>query len=114
MNVQVTQAELKEIAELEIDVAPKIKRIAELKEGVKALLLAKKPVEMGRYDVLLKTLPGRHIPWKQGFIDRLGIAAAEAYKKLFRVQVRFDVLVTEHAVQPLWKGGQPGEEEASF
>lgn len=114
MNVQVTQAELKEIAELEQDIAPKVKRIAELKEGVKALLLAKKPVEMGRFDVLLKTLPGRHVPWRAGFIEYLGEKMAEQYKKRFPVQVRFDVLVTEHAVTPLWKGGEPGHEEASF
>jgi hypothetical protein len=113
MNVQVTQAELKEISELERDIAPKARRVEELKEGVKALLLAKKPVEMGRFDARLKILPGRHVPWRQGFIDRLGLAAAEAYKKLFPVQVRFDVMVEEHAVMPLWKGGEPGQEEAT-
>ncbi len=113
MNVQVTQHELEEIFELERDIAPKKRRVEELKEGVKVLLLAKKPVEMGRFDAHLKTLPGRHIPWKQGFIDRLGLAAAEAYRKLFPVQVRFDVMVEEHAVQPLWKGGAPGQEEAN-
>jgi hypothetical protein len=109
MNVQVTQHELEEIFTLEMDVKPKLRRIEELKEGVKALLLAKKQVELGRFDVRLKTLPGRHIPWKQGFIDRLGLAAAEAYRKLFPVTVRFDVLVDEHAVLPLWKSGAEAE-----
>jgi hypothetical protein len=112
MNVQVTQQELEEIIGLERDIAPKKKRLEELKEGVKALLLAKKPVELGRFDAALKTLPGRHVPWRAGFIEYLGEKLAEQYKKRFPVQIRFDVLVTEHAVLPLWKGGAPGQEQA--
>lgn len=104
--VKVTQQELKEIIDLERDVAPKVKRIEELKSNVKALLIHKMPVELGRFDARLIVRPGRHVPWRQGFIDRLGMAAAEAYKKLFPVQVRFDVMVEEHAVLPLWNGDQ--------
>ena len=47
MNVQVTQAELQEIVDLERDIAPKVRRIEELKEGVKALLISKRPIESG-------------------------------------------------------------------
>src|SRR2546425_1914597 len=45
--VKVTQQELKEIIDLERDVAPKVKRIEELKSNVKALLIHKMPVELG-------------------------------------------------------------------
>jgi hypothetical protein len=40
-NVRVTQRELREIVELERDIAPKVKRIEELKSNVKALLTHK-------------------------------------------------------------------------
>ena len=52
-HVQVTQQELKDIFDLEQDVGPKLKRIDELKSGVKALLLAKMPVEVGSFDAFL-------------------------------------------------------------
>lgn len=104
-HVQVTQQELEEIFELERDVAPKLKRIEELKQGVKALLIQKMPVELGRFDAALIKLPGRHVPWRAGFIEYLGMKLAEQYKKRFPVQMRFDVRVEEHAVLPLWKNG---------
>lgn len=40
-QVQVAQQELQEIFDLERDVAPKLKRIEELQQGVKALLIAR-------------------------------------------------------------------------
>ncbi len=104
-QVQVTQRELQEISELERDVAPKLKRIEELKQGVKALLLARMPVELGRFDAILIKLPGRHVPWCLGFIEYLGAKLAEEFKKRFPVQMRFDVRVEEHAVLPLWNNG---------
>lgn len=55
MNIQVRQAELQEIFDLQREVDHKQARINELKEGVKALLIAKKPVELGRFDVRLIT-----------------------------------------------------------
>lgn len=113
MNVQVTQMELREIFDLERDVAPKIRRIEELKEGVKALLVAKKPVELGRFDAILIKFVSRSVPWKQAVIDYLGEKFAEQFKKRFQPHVRFDVRVEEHAVAPLWKGGAPGQEEAN-
>jgi len=104
-QVQVTQQELQEIFDLERDVAPKLKRIEELKQGVKALLIARMSVELGRFDAILIKLPGRHVPWRLGFIEHLGTKLAEEFKKRFPVQIRFDVKVEEHAVLPLWKNG---------
>jgi hypothetical protein len=110
-QVQVTQHELEEIFELQRDIAPKLKRIEDLKQGVKALLLHRMPVELGRFDAILIKLPGRHIPWRLGFIEHLGNKLAEEYKKRFPVQMRFDVKVEEHAVLPLWnKGGTTGND----
>src|SRR5215469_8094799 len=104
-QVQVTQRELQEIFDLERDVAPKLRRIEELKQGVKALLMAKMPVELGRFDAILIKLPGRHVPWRSGFIEYLGEKLAEQFKKRFPVQMRFDLRVEEHAVLPLWNSG---------
>jgi hypothetical protein len=104
-QVQIKQQELQEIFDLERDVAPKLKRIEELKQGVKALLIARMPVELGRFDAILIKLPGRHIPWRLGFIEYLGTKLAEEFRKRFPVQMRFDVRVEEHAVLPLWNNG---------
>jgi hypothetical protein len=104
-RVHVTQQELREIFDLEREVAPKLKRIEELKQNVKALLIAKMPVELGRFDATLIKMPGRHIPWRLGFIEHLGIKIAEEFKKRFPIQMRFDVRVEEHAVLPLWNNG---------
>jgi hypothetical protein len=104
-RVQVTQNELQEIFDLERDIAPKLKRIDELKQGVKALLIGRMPVELGRFDAILIKLPGRHVPWRVGFIEYLGIKLAEEFKKRFPVQMRFDVRIEEHAVLPLWNNG---------
>jgi hypothetical protein len=104
-QVQVTQQELQEIVELERNVAPKLKRIDELKQGVKALLIARMPVELGRFDGTLIKLPSRHVPWRVGFIEYLGTKLADEFKKRFPVQMRFDVRVEEHAVRPLWNDG---------
>lgn len=113
MQVMVTQAELREIFELQRDVAPKLMRIEELKSNVKALLIHKMPVEMGLFSVTLRKRFNRHVTWKQGFIERLGLSAAKAYEKLFPPTMFCDVIVEDHAVQPLWKGGEPGREESN-
>jgi hypothetical protein len=111
MQVMVTQAELKEIFELQRDVAPKLQRIEELKSNVKALLIHKMPVEMGLFSVRLKSRFNRHVTWKQGFVEKLGLAAAKAYEKTFPPRMFCDVIVEDHAVAPLWRGGEPGREE---
>jgi hypothetical protein len=113
MNVQVTQAELKEIVDLERDIAPKVKRVEELKEGVKALLIAKKPVELGRFDVSLLWRYVRHPAWRQIVVDKLGYEFAEECRRNTPGHNLCDVKIEEHAVEPLWKGGEPGQEEAT-
>jgi hypothetical protein len=101
----VSQKELAEWAELEREVAPKLKRIEELKSNIKVMLLHHSQVELGRFDAILIKLPGRHVPWRLGFIEYLGDARADEFKKRFPVQMRFDVKVEEHAVLPLWNNG---------
>ena len=104
-HVQVTQQELEEIFELERDVVPKVKRIEELKTGVKALLIHKMPVEVGRFDAVLLARHVRSVPWRQAVVDYLGLKFAENFKKRFPVRMFCDVKVEEHAVAPLWKDG---------
>jgi hypothetical protein len=104
-GMMIPQRELAEWAELERDVAPKLKRIEELKTSVKLMLLHRVQVELGRFDVSLIKLPGRHVPWRLGFIEYLGTKVAEEFKRRFPVQMRFDVRVEEHAVLPLWNTG---------
>ncbi len=103
-GVQITQRELQEIFELEHDVSEKMKRLEEVKSNIKALLIAKMPIEHGRFDAQLIRRISRHVPWKQAVIDKLGLVFAEAFRKRFQATVFFDVMVVEHAVPPLWKG----------
>jgi hypothetical protein len=110
MQVMVTQLELGELFELKRDVAAKMVRIAEIESNVKSLLFHKMPVEMGLFSVRLKKRFNRHVTWKQGFVEKLGLAAAKAYEKLFPPRMFCDVVVEEHATAPLWKGGEPGNE----
>jgi hypothetical protein len=105
MNVQVTQAELQEIVDLEREIAPKVKRIEELKEGVKALLVANQPVELGRFDASLIWRYVRHPAWKQIVIDNLGPHFAEECWRGTPGHRLCDLKVEEHAVLPLWNGG---------
>jgi len=110
MEVQVTQQELKEICELERDVAPKVRRIEELKQNVKILLINKMPVELGRFDARLLKKMMRNIPWKDAVVQNLGLEWAENYKKKFPVHLVCDVLVEEHATLPLWKNGSESQQ----
>jgi len=105
MEVQVTQQELQEICELEREIAPKLKRIEELKQSVKILLMNKMPVELGRFDVRLVGKSVRHVPWKDAVVQNLGLDWAENYRKRFPAQYICDILVEEHATLPLWKNG---------
>jgi hypothetical protein len=105
-QVQVTQHELREIFDLERDIAPKQKRVDELKAGVKVLLIHKMPVELGRFDASLITRHVRNPTWKQCVVDNLGVDFAEAYRKRFPLRMFCDVQVEEHAVLPLWNGSQ--------
>jgi hypothetical protein len=112
MNVQVTQAELQEIVDLERDIAPKVKCVEELKEGVKALLIAKRPVEFGRFDVSLVWRYLRHPGWKQIVIDNLGPEFAEECRRRAPGHALCDLRVEEHAVLPLWNSGGTADASA--
>ncbi len=79
MHVQVTQQELEEIFNLEQDIGPKQRRVEELKSNVKALLIHKMPVELGRFDAMLIKRFNRHVPWRQAVVENLGAAFAESY-----------------------------------
>lgn len=69
------------------------------------MLLHHAQVELGRFDALLIKRPGRHVPWRLGFIEYLGGALADEFKKRFPVQMRFEIRIEEHAVLPLWNNG---------
>jgi hypothetical protein len=111
-GVQISQRELQEIYELQRELVEKQNHLEELKSGVKTLLIGKAPIEFGRFAAYLITIPGRNVPWKQVVIQELGAEFADACRKRYKVHVRFDVRVEEHAVEPLWKTGansDPGE-----
>lgn len=105
MDVQITQAELQEIVELEREIAPKAKRVEELKEGVKALLLARKPVELGRFDAALIWKIVRHPAWRQIVVDHLGAEFAEKCRQDTPGHALCELKIEEHAVLPLWNSG---------
>jgi hypothetical protein len=101
--VQITQRELEEIFELERELQEKEKHLDELKQNVKVLMFAKAPVEQGRFVPHLVKIPGRNVPWKQLFVEELGVVFMESCRKRYPVKMRFDLKVEEHAVLPLWK-----------
>jgi hypothetical protein len=103
--IRITQAELKEISELEREVAWKQKHLEEMKGTLMVLLREHVPVEDGRFDARLVTRVGRPVPWKQEFISRLGEAVANLVKRAYKTHVFYEVQVMEHAVPPLWRSG---------
>lgn len=90
-GVQISQRELQEIYELQRELVEKQNHLEELKSGVKTLLIAKVPIEFGRFAAHLITIPGRNVPWKQVVIQELGAEFADGVRKRYRVHVRFDV-----------------------
>ena len=102
--VQITQHELAEIADHEKEAAWRMKRVDELKANVKAMLIAKIPIEPGRFDARLKTRISRHVPWKTLVMEKLGPDVANWFRKLYPPQPFSEVMVVEHAIPPLWKG----------
>jgi hypothetical protein len=109
-SVQVSQAELREIFELEHEVAVKQARIEGMKESVKVLLIAKRPVELGRFDVRLDTRAVKSVAWRQIVVEKLGYAYAEECRRNTPANIICTVRIEEHAVLPLWNGS--GEEDA--
>jgi hypothetical protein len=103
-QVLITQHELAEIAEMEREVRHAARRLDEMKSSVKEALMLRVRVQPGRFDAKLRKIVGRNVPWKTLVLERLGQAVADCFKKLYPPHVRFEVVVMEHAVEPLWKG----------
>jgi predicted transcriptional regulator len=103
--IKITQAELKEVNELERELGWKQKHLAEMKDTLMALLRGGAEVEDGRFDAKLVKRIGRSVPWKREFIARLGEALANLVKRDYKTHVFFEVRVMEHAVPPLWRSG---------
>jgi len=102
--VRITQQELADISEMEREVAWRTRRLDEMKSSVKEALLLLVPIEPGRFEAKLKTIPFRNVPWKTLVLERIPKPIMDAFKKLYPVRVRCEVVVTEHATQPLWNG----------
>jgi len=103
--ITITQAELKEVSELEREMVWKKKHLEEMKETLLVLLREGAAVEEGRFDAKLVTRIGRPVPWKKEFISRLGEALANLVKRDYKTHVFFEVQVMEHAIPPLWRSG---------
>jgi len=101
--IQITQEELREVFELERDIAEKQRRVEDLKTNIKILLIGKTPIEIGRFYARLITMRVSHVPWKQVVVDELGIEFAEAMRRKSSSSVLCKVVVDEHGSLPLWK-----------
>src|SRR5260370_5392876 len=103
--IKIIQAELKEVSEMERELAWKQKPLEEMKGTLMVLLRGGAEIEDGRFDARLVTRIGRPVPWKQEFIARLGEAVANLVKRDYKTHVFYEVQVMEHAVPPLWQSG---------
>ena len=110
MDVQVTQAELREIVYLQRQIEPMQERLDDLKSNVKAMLVSGMPVELGRFDANLVWRYVRHPAWKQVVIDNLGHEFADRCYREASGNTICDVKVEEHAVLPLWND-EPDDEQ---
>jgi hypothetical protein len=102
--VKITQQELADISEMEREVAWRTRRLDEMKSSVKEALLLRVPVEPGRFGARLKTIPFRNVPWKTLVLEKIPKPIIDGFRKLYPVRVRSEVVVVEHATQPLWNG----------
>ena len=112
MEIQITQAELREIIHLQRDIAPKVERLEQLKSNVKAMLISHVPVELGRFDANLVYRYIRHPAWKQIVIRELGQPFADECYRNSPGNTLCDVKVEEHAVLPLWNHEDEDDEES--
>lgn len=103
--ITITQLELKEVSELEREVAWKQKHLEDMKGTLLVLLRGGAEIEDGRFDAKLVTRIGRPVRWKQEFIARLGDVVANLVKRQYKTHVFYEVQVLEHAVPPLWRNG---------
>jgi hypothetical protein len=109
-DVQITQLELQEVFELEREISERQERADHLKENLKALLMEKMPIEPGRFYARLVWRTVHHPAWKEAVVEHLGASFAEEFRKASSSNRISEVLVEEHAVEPLWKGLEPGAE----
>lgn len=108
-HIQITQAELREISEMEREVAWKTRHVQQTKANLLVLIRGGVPVQKGRFDARVVTRIGRAVPWKQLFVERLGAAAADVIRRTFKRHVYFELQVIEHAVLPLWQGREESD-----
>jgi hypothetical protein len=111
MEIQITQAELREIVTLQRDITPKMERLEQLKSNVKAMLISHIPVELGRFDAALVYRYVRHPAWKQIVINELGREFADECFRNSPGNALCDVKVEEHAVRPLWNDADDDDEK---
>jgi hypothetical protein len=100
MEIQITQAELREIVHLQRDIAPKVERLEQLKSNVKAML-----------DANLVYRYIRHPAWKQIVIRELGQPFADECYRNSPGNTLCDVKVEEHAVLPLWNNEDEDDDD---
>jgi len=112
MEIQITQTELREMFNLQRNIAALTERLEEMKSNVKALLIGHIPVEPGRFDVTLVWRYMRNPAWKQIVIRELGSEFAEECRRNTPGHsICADVKVEEHAILPLWNQGNDDDEK---
>lgn len=102
MDIKITQKELGTMFYLQRNITQMTEQLDHMKSNVKAMLIGRIEVELGRYDASLVYRYMRNPPWKQIVIDNLGPDFAEDIRKKTQGHTLCDVKVEEHAVLPLW------------
>lgn len=103
-GIRIMQEELQELFELRRDIGQRQKRADDIAANLKAMLIAKIPVQEGRFAAWLSTKTFHHPSWKQAVIDHLGMSFAETLRRSSPTTIFSEVIVEEHAVPPLWRG----------
>ena len=106
----VTQSELQQIHELQVELTEKQSQLDSMTNNVKALLFAKASIEPGRFDARLSFKRMHTVPWKQVVIDKLGYDYMESVRLATPTVTRCEVVIIEHAIPPLWKKMAESEE----
>jgi len=113
-QIRITQAELKEICELDRELAAKQKHLEDLKETVTLMLKEGFPIEDGRFDARLDYRYMRPVPWKQVLIEEVGESRVDEIYRTYKGHSYPTLRVEEHAVPPLWRGHEDaGAQEQS-
>lgn len=102
IEIRITQAELREISELERELPLKKLRLASMKQNLLVMLQEGVRVEPGRFDAKIVMRIGRAVRWRQVLIERLGQATVDAIKRAFKTTVYHEAKVLEYARMPLF------------